>query len=133
MLLASLAGTSTAARAAPTRLICEMSDSITYLYQDEPTIVELDEAAKTVTVQFSAEHFKDPGGISGGADGHGGSAASRLGPVPATYEATTITFKDANGTRHVINRLTGAFYGLTDNGETWAWNNYKCSVAQAKF
>src|SRR5579863_5437586 len=104
---------SSPALAGATTLICPMDNNY-MTYEDEPTTIELNEAQSTVVVNFAARHLKNPRGVSGGADGRGGSNAFSTGPLSAKFSADTISFSwnyagQDQTFSWAINRLTGSF------------------------
>ena len=91
-------------------------------YDERPTMVVLDQANVQVTVHFGPTHMKNPKGTHGGADGHGGTAASDLGPVQATFGENAITFGS-----WTLDRVTGE---LTRPDGWWTRT---CNLAKPKF
>ena len=116
-----------------TTLICNSKFENT-LVQDEPTTVELNEANGTVIVHYSGIHLKDPQGVSGGEDGMGGLVARTIGPLPAQFGTSTITFSyqypNGNTMALVINRLTGDF---SDTSDITVWRKLTCHLGKAQF
>jgi hypothetical protein len=100
------------ALAGSTTLICNM-DAANSWKQDEPTIVELNEAQGTVVVHFSPLTLPLNGSHS---------PASSIGPLPGTFSADTISFVDPHPpgilSNFTINRLTGALFESNSN---WRW------------
>jgi hypothetical protein len=111
---------STGALADTTTLLCHVRQDGFYS-DDEPTIVELNQAQGTVVVHFSAEHNVAPG-VTGGEDGQGGFLAYSMGPMPAVFGANAITFS----TGSTINRLTGDF--VANNGQ-----KFTCKPGKPQF
>jgi hypothetical protein len=129
--------------AAPTTLLCDVADQ-GFGYADGPAVVALDEQAGTVTVRATAIHLRNPGGVSGGYDGRGGSGPYTVGPIAATFAADTITFladKSYGAGKECwsIDRLTGSLRGYASdkctgqNRDVWAWRMWACHPAKAQF
>ena len=105
----------TASRAAiadPARLICDW-DGGDAIVQDEPTIIELNQAQSSVSVHFSA--YTIPALRS-----H--VAAVSIGPLLALFGNDMVTFRNDGLNRHEmtygafsLNRITGAFIQIRSN------------------
>jgi hypothetical protein len=136
--LALLAASSLMARAEKVTLICHPKFG-NVIYEDEPTTIVLNEAESTVVVNFSAAHLKNPDGITGGVDGHGGiNSQASIGPLPAVFSNDTITFSNSNGRAYVgfgvINRLTGAFvFKYNDHDPVTVWQMWNCEAGKRQF
>ncbi|MGH7024439.1 MAG: hypothetical protein ACREEB_12745 [Caulobacteraceae bacterium] len=87
VVLSAAAGT--AAPADPTTLICKLNFPGGAVVEDEPTTIDLNEAADTVVVHFGPMHTE--------AGGYHALRAFTLGPLSATFGAQTITFSGPRG------------------------------------
>jgi hypothetical protein len=102
-------------------------------YENNPSIILLDETHGTVEVHFSTIYGSRSG--RGGDMGWNRSPAYTLGPIPAHFGTSKITFSEfRNGAPYnwILNRLTGKFYAVDNNGNVW-WPIRFCHAARNQF
>jgi hypothetical protein len=110
---------SQAAWAGTTTVLCDRNHPNEV--QNEPTVIELNEAQSTVTLHIGGFHLADSNGVTGGDDGHGGIAPFTIGPVRATFDANTISFPgEGPFVRFTLNRLRGT---LEESSSGLRWIN----------
>jgi hypothetical protein len=111
---------SQATMAQTTTLVCRWDTSQSFLAEDQPSTVELNEAQHSVVIHLSAETMA--GTLSGGR-----IPAHSVGPLPATFTADTISFSDRQSELDwTINRLTGVLV----NSANWRWT---CQAGKRQF
>ena len=111
------------ASAEPVTLICQLDgviNHVTAYIEDEQTTVELDEPRGTVSVHFGPFHLSPSVGI-------GNFPASSIGPVPATFTASAVSFSGG-----AINRLTGELRS-SETKVPGGYGRYTCELGKAKF
>jgi hypothetical protein len=118
------ASASDPAAAAPVTLLCDAPDP--HMVEDGPTMITLDEAHATASVQFA-------GFSLAGSSSH--IPPNSVGPMHATFTPQQVTFEnpDPNSAPHgghdeyTLNRLTGQLSGL------WGEDSMTCKVAAQQF
>ena len=120
------------ASAEPVNLLCSMNHNPAER-ETQPTTIQLDEAAHTVTVHFGAYDMTT--GPGGSVSGSGGDYT--VGPLPGEFTSDSIKFTPP--TEHnpaqnyyILNRLTGALNLYSPDGQEWAFS-WSCHVANKMF
>ena len=104
------------AQAANIKLLCNIRPPFV---EQAPTIVELNEEAKTAIVRLPPLSL----------NGRPYSSGNTWGPMAAVFTGDTVTFYDAtkSNSHFTINRLTGV---LLNTDTKWDWD---CHVGQRQF
>jgi hypothetical protein len=113
-----------AANAAPVTLVCDAMLDAPVTLSDSPTILYLDEAARTVSGHLGAWHRRPPN--------ENPEAEVPLNALPATFSEEEVIFTPPAfaGSFH-LNRLTGTLLPLY--GKTPMTGGRQCHVQQKQF
>lgn len=121
-----------AALAGTIKLACDYkSDNMGY--ENNPSIILLDETHDTVEVHFSTLYASRTG--NGGDEGWNHAPAYTIGPIPAHFGKSKITFSDFRFNVQytwILNRLTGKFYAVDNKGNMW-WPTRFCHAVRNQF
>ena len=111
-----------AAHAEPATLVCDGHGPAGVYSFDGSIVVDMDEAARTITVHF-------PGITNYNSIGH--LDAHSIGPVPGRFDANAISFS-IPGESYEISRVTGDVIVRSSGGVTMA-ETWSCHVGKKQF